>query len=459
MHALVFADRNGDELHPLNSAYVPAMLPIAGKPVLEHTLEQLKRWQVTRVFLVVGPQAERIKDYFETGQRWSMEILYLRCSPGETPARLVHKLGQRLCAPFIGVRGDLFTEARKALCKEAHLITEISRKSLRALEWPQTQGTQRPPAHHLTSILDYYDTAMRANRNRSGAFDDNPLHLGIQARASAINLDFGVLSVGHYSKVATGARCRGSVVIGNHCVIDKGASLEDSIVLDNTWVGAGLELKHAIVMNDLILRVDLGASVPIKDAFLISAVKTPPQAHQTRPDERLAAALLGLLALVAGSLQYLWARLWGQPAQWVTRSMTGNRGQFRAPALILKGRLLCGIPRWFAVLRGDLRLFGRTGGPNTGPQDRELQQGMAVPGANGERPWHEVYQAIPAGAISLADLALADDASPTLRELFEIELQQQSPVYRCKTLARSGLRRIANGLQKWLPSPKPGAIR
>jgi len=53
-----------------------AMIPIGGKPVLEHTILWLKKSGVRKVVIGVGYQKESIINYFGDGGKWNVEIIY-----------------------------------------------------------------------------------------------------------------------------------------------------------------------------------------------------------------------------------------------------------------------------------------------------------------------------------------------------------------------------------------------
>ncbi len=425
MHAIVFADRTGYELSPLNEVYVPALLPIGGKPVLEHTIEQLKQCHVTHIFLVVGLQSEAIRAHFGSGERWSLHITYLHRARGESPARLLHKLGARLPASFYALRGDVLHPREPETFNAAYLCTAAATGALNRLAWPGENAVPGKKCNRLASIRDYYERALQANREDSatrGLAADERLRLGIQASARAVSVDSGRLSVGHFSRVAESAKCHGDVVIGQYCVIDSGVVMEDTIVMDNTYVGEGLALNQAIVMNDRIIRVDLDITIPISDAFLISAVNADAHCEQTPWVERLSALLLTLCLLPIGCLQLFLVCLKQRRGSLGIRELHGNRGPFRTLGVADCDGPLNWLARLFGVLQGHLRLFGRP-----------AQQAANDTAVSTETPWQPVYQALPIGAFSVADV-LASHTEPALQELLAIELQRASRSHRWHTL-------------------------
>jgi histidinol-phosphate phosphatase family protein len=51
------------------------MLPVAGKPILEHTIEQLKRHGITSVILAAGYKADVVEKHFGKSAEWGVDVL------------------------------------------------------------------------------------------------------------------------------------------------------------------------------------------------------------------------------------------------------------------------------------------------------------------------------------------------------------------------------------------------
>ena len=54
------------------------MLPVQGKPILEHILDGLIQAGIAEFFVVTGFRAEAIEDYFGNGEKWKVAIRYGR---------------------------------------------------------------------------------------------------------------------------------------------------------------------------------------------------------------------------------------------------------------------------------------------------------------------------------------------------------------------------------------------
>src|SRR5664279_2696887 len=63
-HAVILAAGRGTRMGSLTEALPKPMLPIAGRPMLEHILERLVAAGVRRFLMVVGYQRESIEEHF-----------------------------------------------------------------------------------------------------------------------------------------------------------------------------------------------------------------------------------------------------------------------------------------------------------------------------------------------------------------------------------------------------------
>jgi mannose-1-phosphate guanylyltransferase len=75
--AMLLAAGRGERLRPLTDTMPKCMVPIAGKPLIEHNIEWLRKYRVTDLVINLNHQPESIVNYFEDGSRWQIGIKYL----------------------------------------------------------------------------------------------------------------------------------------------------------------------------------------------------------------------------------------------------------------------------------------------------------------------------------------------------------------------------------------------
>jgi NDP-sugar pyrophosphorylase family protein len=66
MQAVILAAGKGSRLHPITTSTSKAMLPILGKPIVERVMESIAIGGLRDFILVISPDDDQIKDYFES---------------------------------------------------------------------------------------------------------------------------------------------------------------------------------------------------------------------------------------------------------------------------------------------------------------------------------------------------------------------------------------------------------
>ena len=104
--AIILAGGLGTRLRPLTDTTPKPLLPLKGKPILQHTIEQLQKFGVTEIILSIGFLAEQIKNYFGDGSRCGVKITYsIEYEPLGTGGA-IKKACQGLSDPVFVVWGD-----------------------------------------------------------------------------------------------------------------------------------------------------------------------------------------------------------------------------------------------------------------------------------------------------------------------------------------------------------------
>jgi mannose-1-phosphate guanylyltransferase/phosphomannomutase len=106
MKAVVMAGGEGTRLRPLTSNQAKPMVPIVGKPCMEHILELLKKHGFDDVIVTVAFLPQSIRGYFGDGDALGIEISYsVEQSPLGT-AGSVRLAADQLDEPFLVISGD-----------------------------------------------------------------------------------------------------------------------------------------------------------------------------------------------------------------------------------------------------------------------------------------------------------------------------------------------------------------
>jgi len=134
MKAVVMAGGEGTRLRPLTSNQPKPMVPIVGKPCMEHILELLREHGMTDVIVTVAFLPQAIRSYFGEGETLGISVGY---SVEESPlgtAGSVRHAAKQLDDTFLVISGDALCDvdlsALVAFHKERNAAVTIGLKSV-----------------------------------------------------------------------------------------------------------------------------------------------------------------------------------------------------------------------------------------------------------------------------------------------------------------------------------------
>lgn len=90
MKAVILAGGRGERIRPISDTLPKALVPIDGRPILAHQLEQLERVGATEIFILTGYLAKSIESYCGKLQT-NMKIHCIESIPSATPAQRILK--------------------------------------------------------------------------------------------------------------------------------------------------------------------------------------------------------------------------------------------------------------------------------------------------------------------------------------------------------------------------------
>jgi mannose-1-phosphate guanylyltransferase / phosphomannomutase len=120
MKAVVMAGGEGSRLRPLTSRQPKPLVPVAGRPIMEHILLHLRRHQMRDVVATVQYLGASIRNYFGDGSEQGVALTYsVEDSPLGT-AGSVMLARQQLTEPFVVISGDSLTDIDLAAATRFH---------------------------------------------------------------------------------------------------------------------------------------------------------------------------------------------------------------------------------------------------------------------------------------------------------------------------------------------------
>lgn len=239
-----------------------ALLPIAGKPLIVHLIEQLARGGIRHLRIAGSIQQDAARHRLGDGSEWGVRIRYsdLHDADLRLQTLLEHEHCLYLCGDNLHVAD--FSELRA----DAGIgIDDPAARSERSVLWRLEPGgpagysiaaaTSGKPyvREPLLTVQSYHTCNLMAARR-----DDNALVVPGRALKPGVFVDWDTwlapdvilgedITIGKHCQLDRRVRLDSRCVLGNGVVIGRNSRLRNVSVLPNTYVGAGVRLQDAVV--------------------------------------------------------------------------------------------------------------------------------------------------------------------------------------------------------------------
>lgn len=295
---------------PLTSHTSKSLLPVAGKPFLQHTLETLKACNVKKVTILVRWGRREIKHVFGDGTSLDLEIDYL---VQRKPLGTAHAIGVakgKIDEPFLSINGDVLVDKKtiKAIlnCYKKEKSTIVTGAPV---DTPQEFGvieeedgrlvrivekSKHPPSNmantgtylYTPDIFDWIDKTEKSPRGeyeitdtltlmaaeqkvvcetfkgewidvgrpwdllKANTFLMKSLKAQVEGEVQPYATVEGEVSVGSGSRILNGAYVIGPAIIGENTDIGPNCYIRPSTFVGNGCkVGNAVEIKNSIIMD------------------------------------------------------------------------------------------------------------------------------------------------------------------------------------------------------------------
>lgn len=293
MKAIIIAENSQCRLSPLTDRIPHALLPLAGKSILQHVLELLHRSSIRNLVVVSPSFWAELKLATDTGPLIGMEVDFVPELPDFRQLSehslivglrdivdvdwndILDGLGDMEIHALMPIRMTVSAEPVALVLppsfweKIADDWSDIHRTE--AIHWPI--GPKRVLAtgtfadyHHsnFQLIRGEFNYLKPAGRQYSSGHRASP-----KARVHPTSNHSDHSYFGSHCRVDKTARLSGDVIIGDRVVVGKGAHVRDSVIFDSTYIGSNIDCSDAIIDRNLLIRVDTGVCLELDDPVLL----------------------------------------------------------------------------------------------------------------------------------------------------------------------------------------------
>lgn len=138
---VIMAGGLGTRLRPYTENCPKPLLPVSGKPMLEHIIERAKSDGFRNFVVAIHYIGHMIEEYFGDGSRWQVRINYLREDSPLGTAGAISLLNPKPEMPVVVTNGDVLTDIRYSeLLDFHHRHMAIATMAVRLHEWQHPFG-------------------------------------------------------------------------------------------------------------------------------------------------------------------------------------------------------------------------------------------------------------------------------------------------------------------------------
>ncbi|RLG19811.1 glucose-1-phosphate thymidylyltransferase [Candidatus Micrarchaeota archaeon] len=307
MKAVLLAAGEGKRLRPLTYTKPKCMLPIAGKPILEHVLISLREAGLRHVVMVVKYKQDKITNYFGDGSKFGMRLEYVTQGNRYGTAAAFGSAEQLVNDDFLGMAGDVICDAAdiKALV-EAHRRNDgLMTVGLKEVEVKEQYGIAEVKDGMITGFAEKpkqsksklanssiyafdkktFDEIRKIRPSSRGEYEITDLIKSGRARAYEMKgywLDMGVpwqlLDANRYLLDKMPEKREGKVencTVKGKLMVEKGTRLFDSYIQGPAYIGADSTVgPHAYIREGTSIGkgCDISDSSTVKNSILMDGV-------------------------------------------------------------------------------------------------------------------------------------------------------------------------------------------
>jgi mannose-1-phosphate guanylyltransferase/phosphomannomutase len=332
MRAMIWAAGLGTRLRPLTESQPKAMVPVLGKPMLEHAILLCRDAGIEEIMINLHYFPDVIREYFEDGRKWGVRLQYsFEETLLENAGALVKVKAFFQNEPFVALGSDNLSdidlrqlirthESKQALVTIATTTADdVTKYGIIGADADDriTSFQEKPAAHEALGdqiatlfyvfdgrIFDFLPNTLEVCHFGKDVFplllnQQEPLYVhrhqgywnDIGNPTNYLTANFDALSgkfalphmppaqdagiyIGENSYVSPNAKLTAPVLIGNHCYVDDHAQVGPNIVIgDYSKLDTGATVSESVLWE----HASIGRASSIETSVLAKHTKVYPE--------------------------------------------------------------------------------------------------------------------------------------------------------------------------------------
>lgn len=197
--AVILAADEGIKFRPFTYEMPKAMLPVKGRPLLEHIIIGLRDYDIRDIYISVGHLSDKIKSYFENGSKFGVRISYIKQTKKNLGTAGALKNFQRFVGPpeaFFLIYGDVLAEINYHDMAQFyyHHKGVLGVASLTTVNDPEHWGVVKLQGHRIKEIIEKpTSTSTKSHLISAGIYLFNSKIFSFIPRGKKVSLEKDIL--------------------------------------------------------------------------------------------------------------------------------------------------------------------------------------------------------------------------------------------------------------------------
>ncbi len=183
---VVMAGGRGTRLLPQTQNYPKPMLDVTGKPMLEHIILRAKKEGFFKFIIAVHYLGNIIEEYFGDGERFDIQIEYLKEDSPLGTAGALSLLNTQPDLPFVVTNGDVLSDIRYGELLDFHIENQATATmAVKIHEWQNPYGVVLTDG---IDVIGYQEKPILLSKINAGVYVLSPTALSSLVHNTPIDM-------------------------------------------------------------------------------------------------------------------------------------------------------------------------------------------------------------------------------------------------------------------------------
>jgi NDP-sugar pyrophosphorylase family protein len=185
--AIILAGGKGTRMRPLTYEMPKPMIPLKGKPLIQHIIELCRKYEIREIILSIGYMGDKIRDHFGDGSHLGVDIKYVEEHEEMGTAGPLLLAKEHLKSPFLMFNGDVLSDIDLADLISFHTEQNgLATIALTQVEDTSSFGVARLKGHKIVGFIEKPKSGEESRLINAGVYVLEPEVLGYIPKGKAM---------------------------------------------------------------------------------------------------------------------------------------------------------------------------------------------------------------------------------------------------------------------------------